>query len=50
VDDAQLARILGQLQSAPGAEAWAEFLQDFSPLILQVIRQLERDEDAIADG
>ena len=41
-------QILQKLQSGQAQVAWAEFLQAFSPLILQVIRLFERDADPIA--
>ena len=49
-DDARITRVLDQLRSGEATDAWAEFLQTYSPLILQVIRLLESEHDSIADS
>lgn len=48
MQDRQIARLLHQLRSREPPEAWAEFLQSYSPLILQVVRFFERDADRTA--
>jgi RNA polymerase sigma factor (sigma-70 family) len=40
---------LRQLRLSEPQEAWAKFLDTFSPLILQVVRLFEREDDAVAD-
>jgi RNA polymerase sigma factor (sigma-70 family) len=47
--DAELARLLVALDGTARAEAWPAFLQEFSPLILQVVRRHERQTDRVAD-
>ena len=49
MQDQQIARILHRLCLRDAQEAWAEFLQIHSPLILQVVRFFERDADRVAD-
>lgn len=49
MNDPQIARILQGLRSNRLEQAWTEFLQDYSPLILQVIRSFERDPDHVSD-
>jgi len=49
LDDEQITRVLDQLRAGEPTEAWAEFLKSYSPLILQVIRLLESENDSIAD-
>lgn len=49
MEDTQITQLLQRLRSYQAQEAWAEFLADFSPLILQVIQLIERDDDSIAD-
>jgi RNA polymerase sigma factor (sigma-70 family) len=49
VDDGRISRVLEQLRSGEATDAWAEFLQDYSPVVLQVIRLLESEHDSIAD-
>lgn len=41
--------VLVRLSSARAPEAWAEFLEMYSPLILQVARLFEKDADHVAD-
>ena len=40
---------LSRLASADAPEAWADFLSEYSDLILQVIRHFERDADHVSD-
>lgn len=47
--DRQFAQILEGLTSRQPQEAWAEFLEVFSPLILQLVRLFEREPDHVAD-
>jgi RNA polymerase sigma factor (sigma-70 family) len=49
VDDGRICRVLDHLRTGEATNAWAEFLQNYSPVILQVIRLLESDHDSIAD-
>ncbi len=49
MEDPLIAGILGRLGSPEAQEAWAEFLQAYSPLILQVVRLFERDPDYVSD-
>ncbi len=49
VDDEQVKRLLRQLRSRDPHEAWSRFLELYSPLLLDVVRLFEREEDAIAD-
>ena len=48
-DDRQVALILQGLGSGEADSAWAQFLEAYSPLIFQVERVFEADEDHIAD-
>ncbi len=45
----QLEGILRRLGSRASEQAWEEFLEACSPLVLQVIRFFERDPDPVAD-
>jgi RNA polymerase sigma factor (sigma-70 family) len=49
VEQRQIANILDGLGSGSGQQAWADFLECYSPLILQVVRLFEADPDDIAD-
>lgn len=49
LDTASIARILSHLASPSPQDAWAEFLDLHTPLILQVVRIFERDADHISD-
>jgi RNA polymerase sigma factor (sigma-70 family) len=44
-----IAGILARLASREFQEAWAEFLEAYSPLILQMVRNFEREPDAVSD-
>ena len=48
-DDREIAEILNGLASAEPRDAWNRFLTDYSPLLLQVIRQFVRESDAAGD-
>jgi RNA polymerase sigma factor (sigma-70 family) len=48
-DDREIAEILEGLASAEPRNAWDRFLSDYSPLLLQVIRQSEHEADAAGD-
>lgn len=47
--DEPINRILPRLASAEASEAWADFLREYSSLILQVARRFERDPDLVSD-
>jgi RNA polymerase sigma factor (sigma-70 family) len=49
LESEQIARILGELKSGRATDAWAEFLQAYSPLILHIIQSFQHDADSIAD-
>jgi len=49
MEGAQIARILRSLRTNEAHGAWAEFLELYSPLILQVIRLFETEDDHVAD-
>jgi RNA polymerase sigma factor (sigma-70 family) len=49
MDDPQADGMLRQLRSREPREAWAGFLDAYSPLLLDVVRLFERDEDAAGD-
>jgi RNA polymerase sigma factor (sigma-70 family) len=49
INDAPATGILRELRSRDPHAAWASFLELYSPVILEVIRLFERDEDAIGD-
>jgi RNA polymerase sigma factor (sigma-70 family) len=49
MEDEHIAGILCQLGSRQASEAWAEFLQMYSPLILRIVRLFERDPDHVSD-
>lgn len=44
-----VTRILERLRSSHPHAAWSDFLQEYSPIILQAVRRLERDEDHVSD-
>jgi RNA polymerase sigma factor (sigma-70 family) len=46
MDDSQVDDLLRQLRSREPRKAWARFLEKCSPLLLEVVRLFERDEDA----
>jgi hypothetical protein len=41
--------LLEQISSRDPEEAWGQFLDEYSAVILQVVRHLERDPDLIPD-
>ena len=47
--DPQTDVLLGQLRSREASDAWAIFLDTYSPLVLGVVRLFERDVDAVGD-
>jgi RNA polymerase sigma factor (sigma-70 family) len=49
MEDEQIARILCELRSRKASNAWAEFLDLYSSLILRVVRLFERDPDHVSD-
>ena len=49
VEDQSVDELLRSLSSSEAQEAWEQFLDVYSPVILRTIRLIERDEDAIAD-
>ncbi len=44
-----IAEILRRLRSREASEAWTEFLQAYTPVILQVVGHFEHDPDHISD-
>jgi RNA polymerase sigma factor (sigma-70 family) len=49
MDDQQTDDLFRQLRSRDPREAWARFLELYSPLLFDVARRFERDADAAAD-
>jgi RNA polymerase sigma factor (sigma-70 family) len=49
MDDLQTDDLLRQLRSRDPREAWARFLELYSPLLFDVVRRFERNDDAVAD-
>lgn len=49
MEERQLEGILCRLDSGSADEAWEEFLEGFSPHVLQVIRLFEREPDPVGD-
>jgi RNA polymerase sigma factor (sigma-70 family) len=49
VDDSHVSLLLQTLGSTEARDGWKEFLEQFSPLILQVVRHFEYDPDRVAD-
>lgn len=49
MEDSPIARILERLGSQEFQQAWAEFLESYSPHLLQTVRLFERDADHVAD-
>lgn len=49
MEDQQITRILERLGSRDAQDAWSEFLEAYSPLILQVAQIFERDPDHVGD-
>jgi RNA polymerase sigma factor (sigma-70 family) len=49
MNDPRVGGILRQLRSRDPRAAWAGFLDAYSPLLLDVVRFFERDEDAAGD-
>ncbi len=49
MDDLQTADLFRQLQSRDPREAWARFLELYSPLLFDVARRFEREGEAVAD-
>lgn len=49
MDDPRVGGMLRQLRSRDPREAWAAFLDAYSPLLLDTVRRFERDEDAVGD-
>ena len=47
--DEHLSEILGRLDSDAYQAAWSDFLAASSPVILQVVRLFERDDDRVSD-
>jgi DNA-directed RNA polymerase specialized sigma subunit len=45
----RIKEILQQLESQENHEAWTEFLREYGPLVLQIVRNFERDPDETAD-
>lgn len=49
MEEQQIAFMIERLGSAQGEAAWTDFLNEFSTIILQVVRLFEREPDASAD-
>ncbi|HLY62105.1 MAG TPA: sigma-70 family RNA polymerase sigma factor [Terriglobia bacterium] len=49
MENIQESRILEQLASNEFERAWADFLEAYSPLILQTVKHFEREPDPVAD-
>lgn len=49
MDNSQVSRILEQIGSKEFEQAWADFLEAFSSLMLQTVRHFEREPDPVAD-
>jgi RNA polymerase sigma factor (sigma-70 family) len=49
MDDLQTDDLFRQLRSRDPREAWARFLELYSPLLFDVARRFERDAEAVAD-
>jgi len=49
MDDLQTDDLLRQLRSRDSREAWARFLEHYSPLLFDVARRFEREGEAVAD-
>lgn len=49
MQETNVVQLLQQLRSGEPQEAWAGFLREHSPLLLQVVRHFERDADDAAD-
>ena len=47
--ESRLAVILEGLASGDPKPAWSEFLESYSPLVLQVVRLFETDNDPVGD-
>jgi RNA polymerase sigma factor (sigma-70 family) len=48
-DDRDPCTILDRLDSNDEGDAWASFLQEYSPLIMQVVRLFETHQDQVSD-
>jgi RNA polymerase sigma factor (sigma-70 family) len=44
-----ISRLLGELASPSPTEAWREFLEDYAPVLQQVVHLFETETDAAAD-
>lgn len=49
MDDREIAELLHRLESAASQQAWEEFLEAYSGVMLQVVRLFERDPDHVSD-
>ena len=49
VPEPQVDALFRRLRSQESREAWAKFLDAYTPVMLQVIRLFEREEDAVGD-
>jgi len=49
MDDLQTDDFLRQFRARDPREAWARFLEVYSPLLFDVARRFERHDDAVAD-
>ena len=49
MNDPRVGGLLRQFRSRDPRAAWAEFLDLYSPLLQAVVREFERDDDAVGD-
>jgi RNA polymerase sigma factor (sigma-70 family) len=49
MDDQQAVGLLRQLGSRDPRDGWTQFLDRYSPLLFDVVRRFEREDDAVTD-
>lgn len=49
MSEARIHLILQQLREGNAHDAWSEFIDDYAPVIFEVVRRLEPDPDGVAD-
>lgn len=49
MDNQEIAELLRRLQGAGSQQAWEQFLETYSAVILQVVKLFERDPDHVSD-
>jgi RNA polymerase sigma factor (sigma-70 family) len=50
MNELDIAELLEQLATDRSEAAWSDFLDRYSPLIFQIVREFDRDEDRVADA